>query len=158
MSRSHQPSWWEIGTIITTIPQQLHSYTMKLLSNGHFGTSHNFTVIKRLSSLRGKIVLPWSCRDHRTYPLYRGVLYLECPLREVPLYCMLCVCRLGTIAWSMNCRVRSNVLPVVLTCVPYHVTKVSSTWGQNFKIINHYHKWYHNAIKFIWPYHNSRAM
>ena len=29
---------------------------------------HNFTVIKRLSTLRGKIVLPWSCRDHRTCP------------------------------------------------------------------------------------------
>ena len=40
-----------------------------LLHNGHFGTRYNFTVIQRLSSLRGKIALPWSCRDHRTCPL-----------------------------------------------------------------------------------------
>ena len=26
----------------------------------------NITVIQRLSSLRGKVILPWSCRDHRT--------------------------------------------------------------------------------------------
>ena len=37
----------------------------------------------------GKIVLAWSCRDHRTCPLLRCymycVLYLECPIREVTL-------------------------------------------------------------------------
>ena len=38
-------------------------------NNRHFGTWCNFTVIQRLSSLRGKIVLPWSCRNHRACPL-----------------------------------------------------------------------------------------
>ena len=46
--------------------------TVEPLNNGHFGTSnfwHNFTVIERLSSFRGKIVLPWSYRDHKICPL-----------------------------------------------------------------------------------------
>ena len=46
----------------------------------------NFTVMERFSSLRSKIVLSRYCRDHRSCPLYRGALYSECPLREVPLY------------------------------------------------------------------------
>ena len=69
----------------------LSSTTVEPLNNGHFGTSnfwHNFTVIERLSSFRGKIVLPWSYRDHKICE--RGqmycILYSECPLREVPLY------------------------------------------------------------------------
>ena len=37
----------------------------KPLNNRDFGT-------KRLSSIRGKIILPWSCRDHSTCPLWRG--------------------------------------------------------------------------------------
>ena len=40
---------------------KLFTNTVEPLNNGHFGTSnfwHNFTVIERLSSLRGKIVLP----------------------------------------------------------------------------------------------------
>ena len=48
------------------------AYTVEPLNNGHFGTSnfcYNFTVIERLSSFRGKIVLPWSCRDHKICPL-----------------------------------------------------------------------------------------
>ena len=39
----------------------IYIYTLEPLNNRHFGTSnfwHNFTVIDRLSSLRGKIVLP----------------------------------------------------------------------------------------------------
>ena len=48
-------------------------------------TLASFTVIERLSFLRGKIVLPWSCRDQKVCPLYRGVLYSECPLKEVPM-------------------------------------------------------------------------
>ena len=46
--------------------------TVEPLNNGHFRTSnfwYNFTVIERLSSFRGKIVLPWSCRDHKICPL-----------------------------------------------------------------------------------------
>ena len=46
--------------------------TVEPLNNGHFGTSnfwHNFTVIERLSSFRGKIILPWSYRDHKICPL-----------------------------------------------------------------------------------------
>ena len=35
----------------------------------------NFTVIERLSSLRGKIVLPWSCREHRACPIERCSLF-----------------------------------------------------------------------------------
>ena len=76
--------------IITAI---IYKYTVEPLNNGHFGTSnfwHNFTVIERLSSFRGKIVLPWFYWDHKICPLKRGqmygVLYSECPLREVPLY------------------------------------------------------------------------
>ena len=38
--------------------------TVKPLNNNRY-----FTVTERLPSLRGKIVLPWSCRDHRTCPL-----------------------------------------------------------------------------------------
>ena len=59
------------------LPIKLSHYTVctctvKPLNNGHFGTIqfwYNFTVIQRLSSLRDEIVLPWSCRDHRTCPL-----------------------------------------------------------------------------------------
>ena len=39
----------------------MHTYAVKPLNSEHFGTSYNFTVIQRLSSFRGKIVLPWSC-------------------------------------------------------------------------------------------------
>ena len=54
------------------IHRDLSSNTVEPLNNGHFGTSnfwHNFTVIERLSSFRGKIVLPWSCRDQKNCPL-----------------------------------------------------------------------------------------
>ena len=60
---------------------------IKSLNNGHFETGnfrHNFTVIKGLSSLRGKIVLPSHCKDHKICSLQRGqmycVLYSEFPL------------------------------------------------------------------------------
>ena len=32
-------------------------------------TVYNVTIIQRLPSLRRKIVLPWSCRDHKACPL-----------------------------------------------------------------------------------------
>lgn len=64
--------------------------------------SANFNVNKRLSSLGGKIVVIATVlyRDHRaSYPLWRGALYLECPLKKgytvyvygLTVYCMLVV-------------------------------------------------------------------
>ena len=47
--------------IVTKYAKKLFANTVEPLNNGHFGTSnfwHNFTGIERLSSLRGKIVLP----------------------------------------------------------------------------------------------------
>ena len=49
--------------------------TVEPLNNGHFGTKcfwPNFIATLRLSSLRGTIESPWSCRDHRICPLYGG--------------------------------------------------------------------------------------
>ena len=58
--------------------------TVEPLNNGHFGISFFGCYIEVAPSLRGKIVLPWSCRDYIAieYVLYREVncvLYLECP-------------------------------------------------------------------------------
>ena len=55
------------------------------LNDRHFRTSylwHNFIVMQRLSSLRGKIALQWYCRGHKICALQRGqmycVIYSEC--------------------------------------------------------------------------------
>ena len=61
-----------------------HTYT-----HAHTHThTHTHTYTKRLSSVRGKIILPWSCKDHRTcfYIERLNVLHSECPLKEVSLH------------------------------------------------------------------------
>ena len=50
---------------------------MKHGSNKHFAIeTATFTVVEWLSTLSGKIVLPWSCRDH-LYKARELSLYIE---------------------------------------------------------------------------------
>ena len=70
LKRNYYVTQVELHNIISTF--QVKSNTVEPLNNRHFGTTnfwHNFTVIERLSSFRGKIVLPWSYRDHKICPL-----------------------------------------------------------------------------------------
>ena len=55
----------------------------------------------KLLSFRSNIILWWSCRDHTTWPLWRGqvycVLYSKGVLREVPLSYHVILCQGSTL-------------------------------------------------------------
>jgi len=59
------------------------SWILYSFYNGHFWTDFFLFVIQRLSFLRGKNVLRWTCWDRNSLSLVQNS---ESPLREVPLY------------------------------------------------------------------------
>ena len=63
-----------------------HIHTVEPLNNGHIGTHHFVHYREVVLFQRQKMYCHYIDWCIGKCPLYRGVLYSECPLSEVPLY------------------------------------------------------------------------
>ena len=111
------------------------SPTVEPLNNGHIGTDH-LSVIERLSSFRGNNVLPLYRLVYRK--VYRGVLYSECPLSEVPLYNILHrYTAQSTLTQSFPCG--TDFVAIFLPCLDCTITCTACAWSNGS--LHQYTRW-----------------
>ena len=79
------------------------AYTVEPLNNGHIGTDH-FVHYKEVVLFRRQNAFTHVGWCIGKCPLYRGVLYSECPLSEVPLHIQRVSCLSGILPEGYMCR------------------------------------------------------